>query len=535
MSIAFGAYALQLAGEMLLRVQQWLEDAGGKSSSSAEGANSVKGCSRGVLCDGAVGMSSQAVEEAPAHLLQRVGRLVTGPCTTLARRSAGTAILIAGMFQCGIAEASGFQLFEQTVSSVATAGADQAATGDATTALYNPAAMAWLRGTHLSLVTSVIKPTGHFSVSEARSAAQVIGAGLAGGSGGDPGSYNVLPSLFYVHALNDQAAFGLSMTSTFGLSTHYDNGWVGRYHALDSKFATYEITPELAIALDDKLAVALGLSAQYARAELSNAIDFGGVCLGLAAQEPGFGAVCAASGMAVPGQLISDGLFRVKGTSWAYGWNAAVSYLAAPGLEFGAAYRSHVQHNLKATTTFDKPASLPGVIAAQAAFSNGDASAKIELPESVTVATKIGGLKEWTFMAALTWTRWSRFRDIAIRFDNGTADTALLERWHDTVRAAIGASYRYDARWSWHVGLAYDPTAIPDVYRGPRIPEQTRTIVAFGGEYAASKNDTIGLGYQHQFQRRVSLDLNDPIAGRLAGTYERPYIDVVAIQYNHTF
>ena len=296
-------------------------------------------------------------------------------------------MLAATAYPFGVTFASGFQLFEQSVSSIATAGANQAAPDDATTAFYNPAAMVRLRGAHLSIAGTLIKPTGHFSVTEAQTVAPPPdGIPIAGGSGGDPGSYNFLPSLFYTQAITDRLSVGLAMTSPFGLSTHYDNGWVGRYHALDSELATYEIAPQIAYALNEQWSLGFGVSAQYAKAKLSNAIDFSTVCLGVAAQVDGFGAVCAASGLLVPGNQATDGLFSLKGTSWAYGWNAAVSYRATPTTKFGATYRSRLVHDLSADATFEKPASLPALIAGQAAFTNGTARTEIELPETVTLS-----------------------------------------------------------------------------------------------------------------------------------------------------
>lgn len=444
-------------------------------------------------------------------------------------------LLIAGIYPFGTGWASGFQLFEQSVSSIATAGANEAAPDDATAAFYNPAAMVRLGG-RLSIGTTVVKPTGHFDVGQARTVAPPPdGIPIGGGNGGDPGSYNFLPSLFYTQALTDKLAVGLAMTSPFGLSTHYDNGWVGRYQALDSEFSAYDIAPQIAYALNDQWAVGLGVSAQYAKAKLSNAIDFSTVCLGVAAQVAGFGAVCGAAGMSVPGTEAADGRFVVKGTSWAYGWNAAVSYLPTASTQLGITYRSHVVHDLSADASFEKPASLPTLIAGQPAFSDGAAKATIELPETMTLSGATAVANNWKLMAALTWTRWSRFSDITIRFDNGAPDASLATRWRNTVRIALGASYKYNDRWLWNIGLAYDPTAIPDQFRGPRIPEQSRTILAFGGQYAWTKQDAIGVGYQHQFQRSVSLNLADPVAGTLSGEYERPYIDVLAVQYNHTF
>ena len=446
--------------------------------------------------------------------------------------------LVVAAAACSVSSAfaSGFQLFEQSVSSIATAGANQAAAHDATAAFYSPAAMVRLRGAHLSIAGTLIKPTGHFSVAGAHSVVPPPdGIPISGGTGGDPGSYNFLPSLFYTQAITDRFSVGLAMTSPFGLSTEYDKDWVGRYYALHSELETYEIAPQVAYALDDQWSLGLGVSAQHAKAKLSNAIDFSTVCLGVAAQVPGFGAVCGAAGMSVPGNQGADGLFTLEGTSWAYGWNSAVSYRPTPSTQIGATYRSRLVHDFAADATFDKPASLPALIGGQAAFTNGTAQTRIELPETFTLSATGVASDKWTLMAALTWARWRRFNEIVIRFDNGAPDAILAAHWHDTVRIAIGASYKYNDQWSFSMGLAYDPTAIPDPSRGPRIPEQTRTILALGGEYALTKQDSVGLGYQHQFQRTVAVNLSDPVAGTLSGKYQRPYIDVLAVQYNHTF
>jgi hypothetical protein len=53
--------------------------------------------------------------------------------------------------------------------------------------------------------------------------------------------------------------------------------------------------------------------------------------------------------------------------------------------------------------------------------------------------------------------------------------------------------------------------------------------------FTLPKQDSLRLGYQHQFQRSVAIDLNDPVAGTLSGNYRQPYIDVLALQYDHAF
>ena len=79
---------------------------------------------------------------------------------------------------------------------------------------------------------------------------------------------------------------GLGMFLPFGLSTKYDSTWVGRYHAVKSDLFTIDINPSMAYRVTEKFSVGAGINAQYLKAELSNAIDFGTIfgALGAAAR-----------------------------------------------------------------------------------------------------------------------------------------------------------------------------------------------------------------------------------------------------------
>ena len=104
-----------------------------------------------------------------------------------------------------------------------------------------------------------------------------------------------IANVYYTRPINERVSFGLAITEPFGLSTDYENGWVGRYYALSSKLVTIDIGPSLSIKANDQLRFAVGLDAQYAKADLSNAIDFSSMCLAQAALVPAFALQCAAA------------------------------------------------------------------------------------------------------------------------------------------------------------------------------------------------------------------------------------------------
>jgi long-chain fatty acid transport protein len=180
----------------------------------------------------------------------------------------------------GAAWGGGFQLFEHSVRGLGTAFAEQAAASDPSTVFWNPAGMTRLPGRQLSVAGYVLKPTGHFSDQGSRTfLPSPNGLPLSGGDGGDPGDYTAIPNLYYTHALTARWRVGIAINAPFGLATRYDEQWVGRYYALESELVTFNINPALAYRINDHVSIGGGLNIAYARAKLSNAIDFSTVCL----------------------------------------------------------------------------------------------------------------------------------------------------------------------------------------------------------------------------------------------------------------
>jgi long-chain fatty acid transport protein len=176
------------------------------------------------------------------------------------------------------AGASGFQLKEQSVSGLGNAYAGAAAIAeDASTIFFNPAGMARLQGTQVQGNLHLIVPEGKYIKA---SATDTLGSALTGGNGGDGAQDALVPATYFLWDISPQWKFGLGLNSPFGLVTSYDDNWVGRYHAITSSLQTIDIQPSVAYKFSDQLSIGVGLQAQYAKARLTNAIDFGTVCLG---------------------------------------------------------------------------------------------------------------------------------------------------------------------------------------------------------------------------------------------------------------
>ena len=163
--------------------------------------------------------------------------------------------------------ATGFQLNEQSGSGLGNAFAAGAAfTDDVSAMWWNPAALSSFSRMQAAGVVNVITPSIKFNNDNSLPAANQP----LGGNGGDAGGVNFVPNAYFVFPINQQWAFGLGINVPFGLTTEYDDGWIGRYQGLKSKIETININPAISWKLTPEFAVGVGVNYQQIKATLTN-------------------------------------------------------------------------------------------------------------------------------------------------------------------------------------------------------------------------------------------------------------------------
>jgi long-chain fatty acid transport protein len=444
------------------------------------------------------------------------------------------AVATAALVSAGTVNASGFALVEQSVKQVGSAiSGGAAAAEDASTIFFNPAGMTRLKGSQMAVGGHVIMPSSKFSGSATATHPLLAGISISGGEGGEAASTAFLPSFYFSYEVSEQLWAGVGIGAPFGLSTEYDSDWTGRYHATRSEVSTININPSLAYKVNDQLSLGAGLNFMRASAELSNAVDYSLACLGSALASLG---VCTSSGLTTPASVATDGEVTVEGDDWGYGFNLGVLYEVTPKTRIGAAYRSQVKQELEGTADFDGPSgiSVPALLAA--AMPDGDASAAVDLPASLSMSVTTNVAPKWDLMADVTWTQWSNFEELRIKFANSTDDSVQPEEWEDTYKISLGFNYHHNAQWTWRGGIAYDQTPIPSAeLRTPRIPGNDRKWIAAGVSYVASPRMSLDFALAHLFVSDTSIDATDITYGHnLAGTYESD-VNILSAQLNWQF
>lgn len=447
---------------------------------------------------------------------------------TLAQAIA-VALLTAGY--SGTAAAAGFQLFEQSGSGMGNAFAGGAASAeDASTVYFNPAGMSLLPKYQVVAAAHAIGPTSEFTNQGSLNHFPPGGA-ATGGNGGNAGRLAIVPNLYFQFdpGLIDGLKLGFGFNTPFGLKTQYDAGWVGRYQALESELFTYNFNPAAAYRINDWISVGAGVNFLKAEAELSRAFNSRSICL--AAALPA--AFCAAQ---------ADGTANLEGDDWGVGYNLGVMVTPFQNTRIGLHFRSKIDLELEGAATF---ASVPAFLAANPNVANTGISAKLELPEIAAASIYADLTPQIAVMADVTWTNWSRFKELRVRFANGTADSVEEQRWDDSFRYSAGATYKYNDMWKFRAGFAFDETPASDAFRSARIPDEDRTWVTFGIDLHPYQQGTFSAGYAHIFvddaslNRRSELSRAAPLNANafkdtLKGEYDA-HVDIFSVQYTHSF
>jgi long-chain fatty acid transport protein len=443
-------------------------------------------------------------------------------------------LLSLGIFDA--AYASGFALIEMNASGQGNAYAGAAAhTNNASTVFFNPAGMMNLEGEQLSFVAHVIDPSADFN-NDGSSMSPALGplGGPITGDDDDGGDIAFIPNFYWVKPLDDKTSFGIGVNTPFGLKTEYDDDWVGRYHGILSDLKTLNINPSLGYRVNDQFSVGGGLNVMLADVDLTNAIDFGSLCVALAG--PG---VCVPGG-ATPQDV--DGKAGLDGDNYddlGLGFNLGFTYMLSKQTTIGVAYRSEVDINIEGDANFKLPANatVQGVIGATPLFVDTDLKSDVTLPASFSVSLA-HEVSKFTWLGDVTWTGWSSFDELRIEYDNpAQPDSVTTENWNDTMRYSLGVDYQYSDSLVLRTGVALDESPIPNAKRRtPRLPGEDRTWVSVGLTYLASSAISFDVGYSHLFVDDAKIDNTfessvPTLNSTLTGEYEGE-VDIFSAQLN---
>lgn len=369
---------------------------------------------------------------------------------------AAAAMMVAGAFATQT-YAAGFQLSEQSAIQMGRAMAGAGIVGDDLSAVhYNPAGMTLLSGTRMQATGTWVAVNLDY---ESRDGSVTENGRLKG---------QTIPAGFITHQINDSLWAGLGLTVPYGMGTEFDENWGGMDRGTESMILTFDINPNLAWKVNDKLSVGGGISLQYAKAELGFGFDV-----------PSFKTVAHAN---------------VKGDSWAWGWNVGMMFQPVETVRVGLAYRSHIAHNADGHTTLD----INGMRSL-----TSDMKVRIKTPDTITLSATWEATDALRLSGTARWSKWSNFKSLSLGnsgFDNqmvdliASAHSTITNNWDDTWFFSVGADYKLNGQWTVRGGVAYDQGPVENQYRMAVIPDTDRVWFSGGASYKYTDNLTFDFG-----------------------------------------
>lgn len=379
--------------------------------------------------------------------------------------------------------ASAFQLFEQDAASLGNYHAGYAAeAADASTNFYNPAGLTRIQNQQIILAGAVVATSFKYQGNVAVNSI----------NGGDPqtvtaqgGNLGAIPALHYATPLTERLAFGFSVDVPFGLKTYYGNDTVLRYASTQTSVQVIDVSPALALKLNDHWSIGAGPDLQTMKAEFEQ-----------------IGAIGSS-------MTDSDGMNNVDDT--AYGYHAGVLYTPTESTRYGLSYHSQVVHHLTGTSTFSGPIAM--ILVGHTIESN-TARVNITLPPYTAFSVYHDINPQYAILGSVIYTQWKTLQYLTLQnvaaLDGGQPSTSVIitvpQHFRNTLNYSLGLEDKLTNTIKVRAGLGYDITPVKTAYRNVQMPDNNRYILALGGHVQATKTIGLDASWNHIFMNKAHVN-----------------------------
>lgn len=396
-----------------------------------------------------------------------------------------------------LSQGAGFLIYEHGAAAMAMGGAFVALANDATAVFHNPAGIAFLEGTQVSVGTTLIIPSSTLTMP---------GIGLVDPSYAtsyEKESQVFFPSTVYItHKFSDRIVAGFGFFSPYGLGAKWPADYPLRYIAVKDDMKTFFFNPTIAIKLSDNLSIGAGVSYIYSTLsfELAQLIILA----------PG------------PPPVTADVPVTLEANGDGWGLNAGLLYKGEK-FSLGFNWRGSIKIDYtEGDLALDLSEVAPGISLP------GTASTAFSFPHILGVGATIQLTDQLLLTADIHYILWSSFDEFTVEVDvpgleaiypPGFEDTIVEENWEDSFTFRGGLQYMVNENFSLRAGFLYDQTPQPVETMDPLLPDADRWAFTGGFGYKSGRF-AVDVAYQYEpFKDRTSPNRDVYPAGLGEGTY----------------
>lgn len=395
--------------------------------------------------------------------------------------------------------AAGFQINEHNAKATSRAGAVAATVDDPSAIFYNPAGLASIKGTEVTLGVALIAPANDYT-----------GIGYNNPTGApvtqatETGMVPV-PNIYIAREISPKAFFGVGFYAPYGLGIKWADDWVGRTVVQELSLRTFFFTPSIGLKLTDEVQVGVSVSLVPSTLYLRRALG-------------------DASGEALfPNGGAGDGSVEMSASAFGVGANAGVQVKLIDNLRIGFSYRSAVGLDFAGNADFTLPEGFTSSI--QSRFPDGGVTGQLTLPHSFALG--IGWVDgPLTVEVTGNLTLWQSYDELRIGFDEGRPqpESVAPRDWKAAPTFRLGGEYEIEKNYFARLGFAYDITPVPDSTIDPTLPDNDRVIFSLGVG-ANFEPISVDVGYMGVIV--LSRDANDSV-NFAQGSYGGGLVSVIA-------
>lgn len=404
------------------------------------------------------------------------------------KRTLVSAIIISATVG-GAATASlgaGFKVSEQSAKAMAMGNAFAAQADDPSALAYNPAGIAFLKGSQAQLGgLTILVPQTEFNGTTKLSGTTTVEEKANR-------DIFVSPTMYVTTSMESlPLSFGLGINSFFPLSKRWDANGAFRDSTQDISIKPINFQPTVAYRLDDlKLAVAAGADITYAQVSM---------------QKMAYTQLPAALG----GSYAELGSLGADATGTGVGYNFGLLWKPLTNLSFGAAYRSKVKLDLEGDANYlATTATGQNPVLGLAKTIKTTAKTEITLPDDLSLGVAIKPTDALTLEFDAEWTGWSTYDKVEIKFGNQLTsfnNKPDTKNWKDVWAYHFGGQYAVNKNLDLRAGYTYDTNPIPDDTLSAELPDSDRHSFSIGtGIHNEFGSLDLGYMFVHWVDRTVS-------------------------------